>query len=897
MSGGAGADRERIERWVSSSRLRFRSYGAWLAGHEPNVQFEDDYHVAALRVLIVRLTPYDTVSSSMSHSLLGQICRSVPGVYADYCFMPPPEEAAAMVSDEIPPLFGTTSKRPFSDFDIIAVSNSVAQELANLPWLLTHSGILLGREGRSKDCTPLIIMGGANAQSAFIACASPSVSPVSLVDALYFGEAELQWPEVLEFVIDSEVRSAPRDVLLYRLSERFESIYVPACEPSQRRRAVVRDLDSVPPLITAPLWYNEETVGRGSIAIDGGCAFLCAFCKEAWEGRPYRVRSVQSLIGRCDEARRYQGLDTLNLFSFNATSHAGLGRIIREVQDLGVTPQIKSQRFDTLLRNPECLDYQQISGKSHYTFGLEGISARLRAFLAKGIEEWQALEAMEMVLSRHVRGIKLFLIITGYEDEQDWREFDSLLFKIRVVKERNRRGAGEGPPIVLSATPLISMPGTPMQFNAFPELTVFDEALRRLRDCGRRASMAVRESMSPSEARVAQLMLFSAGEGAEALVRMSEYSHYGHSLPEKAAQHFVKALPAEWVKSALGPKEPSAAFPWDAVMSSEEKERLYAIYQRCRSALERGKPDTENGKDGSHSICRDVALHAAVDEGSASLERDTGRPGIVMAGAARQGFVESQREGSDMPSLMWLKVWISRRCAGFPVSFFQTAAVRMLYLSSEAMCYSHIRPGRAFGDLEKLPTAGIRIFSLYFSGCAAEMPPLSSLQRQWQWEVHAVRQSPACDIPTGALLQIPCPEEDTEKTVRAMSKWLGEEKIAHHLERLKGSAVFQIARQSVRKAGCLYVRFNYDGRSAEIAALSSYACQILLPSGKGKSGRQSPLALWRELGEDSAPYVLAWFFQQAGGRCRRCRSALLFDAYDGSALCEGLCQFCGSSVA
>jgi len=884
MSGGTGAEADTIERWVGASRLRFRSYGAWLAGHEPNVQSEDEYHDAALRVLIVRLTPYETVSSSMSHSLLGQICRSVPGVYVDYCFMPPPEEASAMVSDAIPPLFGTTSKRPFCSFDIIAVSNSVAQELVNLPWLLTHSGIPLDRERRSKDGTPLIIMGGANAQSAFIACPSPSVSKVILVDALYFGEAERQWPKVLEFLRDSADRSAPRDVLLDELSERFESVYVPTCEPSQRRRAVVKDLDSFPPLISAPVWYNEETVGKGSIAIDGGCAFLCAFCKEAWEGRPYRVRSVQGVIGHCDEARRYQGLDTLNLFSFNATSHAGLGRIIGGVQRLGVTPQIKSQRFDLLLRNPECLDYQQISGKSHYTFGLEGISGRLRAFLAKGIEEWQALEAMEMVLSRHVRGIKLFLIITGYEDEQDWKEFDSFLLKIRSVKGRNRRGAGEGPPIVLSATPLISMPGTPMQFNAFPELAVFDEALRRLKDCGRRASMAVRESISPSEAQVAQLMLFSAGEGAEALVRMSEYCQYGHSLPEKAAQHFVRALPAGWVKSVLGPKEPSAVFPWDVVMTAEEKERLYAIYQKCRSLLERGKPDIGKGPGMKGK------------DGSPDPYRDTGRTGIVTTCADYQGFIESQREVSGKPSLIWLKARISRRCAGFPVSFFQTAAVRMLYLSSEALCSSHIRPGPAFADLERLPTAGIRVFSLAFSGGAVEMPPLSSLQRQWEWELLSVRQSPACDSPSGVLLQIPCTGEETEKTVRAMSKWLGEEKIAHHLERLKGSAVFQIARQSVRKAGCLYARFNYDERSAEIAALTSSACQLLLPSGKGRPGHQSPLAFWRDLGEDYAPSVQAWFFQQAGGRCRRCRSSLLIDAFDGSALCGGLCQFCGSSV-
>ncbi len=861
MSERKNIDHDELGKWVSAVRFRFPSWGSWLVGHEPNVQPEQDYQSAILRVLIVRLTSYYTVASSMSHSLLGQISTSVPGVYVDYCFMPPPEEASAFLRDSIPPLFGTTSKRTFKDFDLIAISNSVAQELVNLPWLLINSGIPMERESRlSKSAIPLIIMGGANAQSAFIACPSPEVSPFSLADAIYFGEAEQEWPEVLAYLRDSRTRLTAKDAVLKELSERFSSIYVPTDEYTPRRRAVVSDLDSVPLLVKAPLWYNEETVGHGSIAIDGGCAFLCAFCKEAWESRPYRIHSVDSVIQQSREARRYQGLDTLNLFSFNATSHPGLQDILDGIQRCNLVPQMKSQRFDLLLRNPESLDYQQMAGKTHYTFGLEGISERLRAFLAKGIEEWQALEALEMVLTRHVRGIKLFLIITGHEEEQDWNEFDSFLLRMKSLRDRHRRGKGDGLPIVLSSTPLISMPHTPLQFNAFPEMSRLHEALSRLKESGRRAAMTVRESISLEEARCAQMILFSGGQGVVPLQKVTEYGFYQHSLSEKAAQYFYRSLLPEWRSRMLGPKELSTAFPWDILMTVEEKERLFTLYQKCCSHL-------------LHRSSRTMKSSA-------------------MDSAARA----PQRMAVMKPVMKWFKVELSSRCAALPVRFFQVAAARMLCLSSESLSSLYLRPGPAFVDLERVPTSGIRIFSLFFRENPEELQRMLLFQKQWQWQVLSHRDSPACEKPSGALLELSCPGDGMEKRVRSLSQWLGREQISHHLERDGGSAVFQIARPCVKKAGCLFVKFNFDEETVEVAALASLPC-LLLSDMKGKTRHPSPVSLWYEQGEKSAPSVQAWYFQEAGRRCNHCKAPLLFDAFDGSPLREGHCQFCGREAS
>ena len=91
---------------------------------------------------------------------------------------------------------------------------------------------------------------------------------------------------------------------------------------------------------------------------------------------------------------------------------------------------IKSQRFDAVVNAPELLDLQFDAGKRTYTCAMEGISDRLRMFLQKNLDEPTILRGIDLLMQRNMRQLKVFLILTGYEEKADFDEFRAFLDKI-----------------------------------------------------------------------------------------------------------------------------------------------------------------------------------------------------------------------------------------------------------------------------------------------------------------------------------------------------------------------------------------------------------------------------------------------------------------------------------
>ena len=92
-----------------------------------------------LRVMIARMSTYLDTSESFTHPLLYQALADLPEVYPDLAYLPPPKDGVIMAKDGVPWLLGTQSKRGAMDFDVIALSNAIVQELVNLPALMERS--------------------------------------------------------------------------------------------------------------------------------------------------------------------------------------------------------------------------------------------------------------------------------------------------------------------------------------------------------------------------------------------------------------------------------------------------------------------------------------------------------------------------------------------------------------------------------------------------------------------------------------------------------------------------------------------------------------------------------------------------------------------------------------
>ena len=159
---------------------------------------------------------------------------------------------------------------------------------------------------------------------------------------------------------------------------------------------------------SGPVWYEEESMGTGSLQISNGCPCFCAFCAESWERKPYRERSLSKLLEALRSAKAHQGLDTINFLSFNFNTHAELYPMILSFYEEMANVSLKSQRFDLLSADRFLAEVQQIIGKTTVSCGMEGVSERLRRCLHKNLTEEQIYKACEFLFERGIRELKIF---------------------------------------------------------------------------------------------------------------------------------------------------------------------------------------------------------------------------------------------------------------------------------------------------------------------------------------------------------------------------------------------------------------------------------------------------------------------------------------------------------
>lgn len=146
-------------------------------GDEPNTYPE--WENTKMRVLLVRLSSYDATSSSMTVPILQQFIHDyapdprIPlyadrvgadgRIFVDRCWLPSRKNAEQFQRAQIPFMFGSASKRPAKDFDLIMVTNSVTMEAVNIVYMLHNSGIPLMKSERIDNPEmPFILLGGAN---------------------------------------------------------------------------------------------------------------------------------------------------------------------------------------------------------------------------------------------------------------------------------------------------------------------------------------------------------------------------------------------------------------------------------------------------------------------------------------------------------------------------------------------------------------------------------------------------------------------------------------------------------------------------------------------------------------------------------------------------------------
>jgi hypothetical protein len=554
---------------------------AGLRRPRPNPTFcNPPWESSLLRVLILRLSPYRDVDRSTPHLFLAQAARRAEAqAYLDFCFFPAGPDRRLLEAAGMPLITGIESNRPLADFDLALASCSYHLELLNLPYLLLGSDVPLWAGERGETYPPLILGGS----SALAAQALIAKSGDCLADGLFFGEGEEQAEELIRVLGRSKGQSkgvrlaqAAQVEGFWPFGDLSRPVRQAVCRKPQARHAALRY-----PILSGP------EAGTARLQLSYGCPFRCSFCFEGHERRPYRTLPAAELLEAAVELKKASGAETLELASFNVNTHPELPGLLVGLNRLFHQVNFMSQRADILEGSPGLLEAELAAGKRSFTLGIEGLSARQRAFLQKGLGEAGIRRLLARLLAAGAREVKLFYLLTGYEKEQDFAEFEIFLGWLAAERER----IGGGTRLIFSFNRLMRMPFTPLCYD---RLLLEQGHWRPLQERARQAVEAAgcfefRLASTWPEYAVAQVLVLGGYWLSEPLLLLAGQGHCYEGALDPAAWRLLR----NWLAGRPGlqaellvEKPESHPFPFGFVQTPIPGQALYRRYLRARQALE-----------------------------------------------------------------------------------------------------------------------------------------------------------------------------------------------------------------------------------------------------------------------------------------------------------------------
>jgi radical SAM superfamily enzyme YgiQ (UPF0313 family) len=488
--------------WYAARWPLLSAGGVWLRGGELNTVPPAEWERRPYRVLVTRLSTYRDTAVSTSHLLIHALLAQLDGVYPDLAWLPPPRDGEMMTEDGVPWLLGTQTKHGVRAFDCLAVSLSVPQETVNLAAMLLRSGIPTHREERLDDATsPLVIAGGAS-----VGAAAALYGDEAGVDGIFVGDRHDAISEMFRRCRDGRARGLDKRAILATLVE-ISGFILPgtptAATPAARAPAAAEAATPLPPASAMPVSYDPARTGIVTVPVTEGCRWKCSFCYESWLHPQYRSVPGDDIDARARELKAWSGAHRAEIFSFNFDMHEDIRGIIDRLSGRFDRLGLKSQRFDQLAGDPRMLELMHAVGKTSITCGMEGISDRLRAYLNKRLEDAKLRRALAAIAAAPLRQVKIFLIATGRERDDDFAEFAALL----AWFSGELAGQGRRPRIIFSITPLVHFPSTPLVFEAPPSPAQVAQVVRRMAVTIKRAGFQVRAAARDPEAIVSQALV------------------------------------------------------------------------------------------------------------------------------------------------------------------------------------------------------------------------------------------------------------------------------------------------------------------------------------------------------------------------------------------------------
>lgn len=462
-------EKEPFQGWLENNLHTFENPAVYL-GDEPGTE-KRDWDSAKLKLVIVGGSTYENLTGNLAAPMLTRmVLEECPEFVVERAFFPNSRKDLEIFEKKKLPVFSLESKRRLNDFDIIAFSASFNGVDLNVIKMLDLCGIPVRRWDRT-DEHPFILRGGQND--------SNPAPYMNLYDALYIGEAEVNFVKLLK-VAAALVKKPSWKGLLKKYLVQMQGVLIPELyhpvyesgkfmgwthdgdAPFPVRAARIQDMGKVF-IYAHPISNYLEEMGSGEILLSRGCLAKCLFCNEGNKERPYRELPADLVIDAVRTSMYESGAASVTLSAFCTSSYRQKRTVLRRLME-EVSPEVglTSQRVDESASDYEFMRLSAMAGNKSVSFGVEGLSERLRTLVNKHATHDQILQAVENAIKAGYNKMKLFMISNlPTENEEDRKEWIVLA---RAVREIRDKYPAQKVQIRFNFTDLSVTPHTPFQW-------------------------------------------------------------------------------------------------------------------------------------------------------------------------------------------------------------------------------------------------------------------------------------------------------------------------------------------------------------------------------------------------------------------------------------------------